>query len=122
MVELLPAIKLVFFDSAPAMISWLGQHLADVALISLDHDLPLRDVAGTSTDYGTGRQVADFLASVPPTCPVIVHSSNDRCATGMFFALKDAKWPCSRVYPCDDLAWIKSSWADQVRRNLSRSS
>lgn len=115
--EILPDIEIAFFENAPAMISWLGQNLGDIVLISLDHDLPLRlDAAGRTVDFGTGRQVVDFLTSVPPTCPVIVHSSNDVCASGMFFALKNANWPCSRVYPCDDVAWIKSSWAAQVRR------
>ena len=67
---------------------------------------------------GTGRQVADYLAAMPPTCPIIVHSANDQGASGMFFALKDAGWLCSRVYPCDDLIWIKSSWTARVRRYL----
>jgi hypothetical protein len=114
--EALPGLEAVFFANAAEMIAWLGQHLGQVLLISLDHDLPLRDVEGQPIDCGTGRDVADYLASLPPTCPVIVHSSNDVCATGMFFAMKDADWPCSRVYPCDDTAWIGDAWAEQLRR------
>jgi hypothetical protein len=115
--EILPDIEPAFFENASVMISWLSQHLGNVVLISLDHDLPLRPSAtGNAIDFGTGREVVDFLTSVPPTCPVIIHSSNEVCASGMFFALKDANWPCSRVYPCDDLAWIRSSWAVQIRR------
>jgi hypothetical protein len=34
----------------------------------------------------------------------------------MFFALRDAGWPCGRVYPCDDQVWISDAWAEQVRR------
>ena len=49
------------------MIAWLGEHLGNVALVSLDHDLPLRDHAGKAIDCRTGRQAADYLASVPPT-------------------------------------------------------
>lgn len=113
-----PCAQIVFRDDARAMINWLAQHLGEVILISLDHDLPLRTVDGKSVDCGTGRQVADYLASLPPLCPVIVHSSNDQCAAGMFIALKDAGWPCSRVYPCDDLTWIASAWADRVRQYL----
>ena len=113
-----PDVKIVIHGDADAMIDWLGQHLGEVTLISLDHDLPVRSIDGKSVDCGTGRQVADYLASVPPTCPVIIHSSNDPCAAGMFFALKDAGWPCSRVYPCDDLAWIASAWADRVQQYL----
>ncbi|HEX5244871.1 MAG TPA: cyclic-phosphate processing receiver domain-containing protein [Tepidisphaeraceae bacterium] len=116
--ELLPGVQIVVHLDAKAMIDWLGQHLGDVILISLDHDLPIQTVDGKSVDCGTGRQVADYLASMPPTCPVIVHSSNDRCAAGMFFALKDAGWPCGRIYPSDDLAWIASAWADRVRQYL----
>ncbi|MDB5290124.1 MAG: hypothetical protein JWL69_1365 [Phycisphaerales bacterium] len=113
--EVLPGIESIFLDDAGKMIAWLGEHLGEVVLISLDHDLPLRGHAGQTTDCGTGRQVADYLASVLPTCPVIVHSSNDHGASGMFYALNDAGWPCSRVYPCDDYAWIAGAWAEQVR-------
>jgi len=116
--EIFPDAQVLYFDDAQVMIDWLAQHLGDVILISLDHDLAIRTIDGKSVDCGTGRQVADYLASVPPTCPVIIHSSNDPCAAGMFFALKDAGWPCSRVYPCDDLAWIASAWADRVQQYL----
>ena len=115
--EILP-VEAIFFEKSREMIAWLGQHLGEVVFISLDHDLPLRDADGRSIDCGTGREVADYLASMPPTCPVIVHSSNDVCAAGMFFALKDAGWPCSRVYPCNDTAWIGAAWAEQVRRYI----
>jgi hypothetical protein len=114
----LPGVDVVVFEDAQEMIVWLGQNLAEVVLISLDHDLPFRDHEGRSIDCGTGRQVADYLASVPPTCPVIVHSSNNFFAPGMFFALKDAGWPVSRVYPCDDTAWVAGTWAEQVRQYI----
>src|SRR5256885_15001425 len=81
--EVLPGTEIVVFEQAQAMIAWLGCNLAQVALISLDHDLPLLDQSGRAIDCGTGRQVADYLASLPPTCPVIVHSSNSFCAPGM---------------------------------------
>lgn len=113
-----PGAKIVFHDDAQSMIDWLGQDLGEVILISLDHDLPIRTVDGKSVDCGTGRQVTDYLATLPPTCPMIVHSSNEPCAAGMFFTLKDAGWPCSRVYPCDDISWIASAWADRVQQYL----
>jgi len=116
--EALPGTEVIFFEDAQKMIAWLGEHLAEVVLISLDHDLPVRNDAGKRLDCGTGRQVADFLGSMPATCPVIVHSSNDSCASGMFFALKEAGWPCSRIYPSEDTAWVGASWADQVRRYM----
>ena len=116
--ESLPGIEVVVFEHAQEMIAWLDQHLGEVVLISLDHDLPLRDHEDQTLDCGTGRQVADYLALTPPTCPVIVHSSNGFSAPGMCFALKDAGWPCSRVYPCDDTAWIASVWAEQVGKYI----
>src|SRR5258708_32047364 len=77
MAEALPGVEVVFFENAQEMIVWLGEHLGNVVLISLDHDLPLRNDESKTIDCGTGRQVADYLASLLPTCPVIVHSSND---------------------------------------------
>jgi len=65
--ETLPGIEVVVFDDAREMIGWLGRNLGDVVLTSLDHDLPLRGHEGKTIDCGTGREVADYLASVPPT-------------------------------------------------------
>ncbi len=117
--KILSGIEIVFFEDAAEMIVWLGQHLGEVVLISLDHDLPIRNESGKSIDCGAGREVVDYLAALPPTCPVIVHSSNNDCAQGMFFALQDAGWPCRRVYPCDGEAWIAGAWAAEVRRLIS---
>jgi hypothetical protein len=112
--DLLPNVESVFFDDANEMIIWLGRHIGEVALISLDHDLPLKGPDGQVIDCGNGRQVADFIASLPPTCPVIVHSSNLHCAPGMFFALKEAGWRAGQVYPHEDLVWIEGAWAAQA--------
>jgi hypothetical protein len=114
--EVLPGAGIVVFEVAAEMIAWLGAHLGEVVLISLDHDLPLRDDDGRTVDCGSGREVADFLAPLAPTCPVIVHSSNQYCAPGMYFALKEAGWPVSRVCPMDDLEWVKRDWAARVTR------
>ncbi len=113
--KIVPRVEAVFFEDAREMIAWLPGHRSEVVLISLDHDLPMKDVAGEALDCGTGRQVADYLASELPTCPVIVHSSNSDAAQGMYFVLKDSGWPCSRVYPCDDVAWVAEGWAICVR-------
>lgn len=79
-----------------------------------------RGEPATVIDCGTGRQVADWLAAVPPTCPVIVHSSNEPCAAGMVATLADAGWPCRRLYPYGDLIWIEEAWAEAVRELLMR--
>jgi hypothetical protein len=114
--DLLPDCEHHFFDHAATMIAWLGGHLPDVVLISLDHDLPLvRGEGGTVNDYGTGRQVIDFLCALDVRCPVIVHSSNHFFAPGMIQCLKDAGLVHARVYPYDDLAWVGLAWAEQIR-------
>jgi hypothetical protein len=113
----LPNATPVFFEAAAAMIAWLDQHLGEVVLISLDHDLPIRrDADDSAIDCGTGREVADHLAALPPTCPVIVHSSNAPCAAGMVEVLTKAGWPTARVLPYDDLAWVEDDWAARIRQ------
>jgi CheY-like chemotaxis protein len=114
--ELIPKSPVMIFEDASVMIEWLAEHQAEVVLISLDHDLPVRRVEGQVIDCGTGREVVDFLATLEPTCPVIVHSSNVVCGDGMMFALKDAGWMQSRVYPRDDLDWVREAWVEEVRR------
>ena len=108
--EALPTFRTIFFENAFEMIAWLKGHLGEVALISLDHDLPLTDRMGKLIECGDGRIVADFLASLPPTCPVIVHSSNGYCAPGMFFTLKEKGWPTARIVPYEDDKWVREAW------------
>ncbi len=103
--ELLPECEPHFFERADVMIDWLREKLGDVVLISLDHDLPLfREADGTLTDFGTGRQVVDYLCTLDVRCPV-------QC-------LKDAGFVHARVYPYDDLAWVRLGWAEQIRAYL----
>jgi hypothetical protein len=112
--RLMPGAQQSYFDSASNMISWLSGHLGEIDLISLDHDLPLEG------NHGTGRQVADYLATRSPVCPVIVHTSNEFFSPGMLQVLTDAGWPVFRVYPHGDLDWVNLGWADQIRRLIKR--
>jgi CheY-like chemotaxis protein len=108
-----------FFDNAPDMIDWLGSHLAELALICLDHDLgPNRRRSEQVFDPGTGRDVVDFLIQHPPICSVIVHTSNGYSAPGMMFAFEYAGWSAVRVVPYNDLDWITQAWAKAVKENL----
>jgi hypothetical protein len=85
-----PAYEIAAFDNADEMIGWLEDHLAEVALISLDHDLPLMQMReGVRVDAGDGRMVADWLAGRDATCPVIVHTSNENFGPGMMRVLRD---------------------------------
>lgn len=97
---------------APSALSWLETHLAQVALISLDHDLgPSRPIQGRLQDPGSGRDVVDWLAARPACCPVVVHTSNHLAAPGMLWTLEHAGWQVERVVPFDDLAWVAAAWA-----------
>jgi hypothetical protein len=95
-------IELFDWCDANRMIAELPQHLASAALISLDHDLlPLRDI-----EPGDGLDVAKYLATLPPACPVIIHTSNGRRGDAMEGELELAGWTYHRVTPLGD-DWIE---------------
>ena len=82
--EELPGRAIHVEDDCATAVGWLKAHLPEVDLISLDHDMDSVPRAGEmGIDHGCGRDVANYLATMPPTCPVIVHSANDIAATGM---------------------------------------
>lgn len=108
-----------FFDEAAQMIEFLKLHLAQTILISLDHDLEMKPGNnGRYIDPGTGRDVADFLATMTPTCPVVIHTTNSSAAEGMKLVLQDSGWSLRRVIPFDDLNWISTDWFRTVRRAI----
>lgn len=116
----LPDCEVVFFDNAPDMIGWLAKHLEGVQLICLDHDLgPNRHRGGEVFDPGTGRDVADYLATRTPVCPVLVHTTNSLAAPGMAMALDESGWKNVRVVPHNDLEWIGMAWMCEVREALN---
>ncbi len=113
----------VVFDNAPDMVEWLRVHLRELALVSLDHDLiGTYERDGEPFDPGTGRDVANELASLPAACPVIVHSSNGPAASGMIHELEFAGWRTSRVVPYtlgdDPDVWVATAWRDEVTHLL----
>jgi hypothetical protein len=110
-----PTLRIVTFDNAPDMIRWLSDHLAECVLLCLDHDLgSSRMREGMSFDPGIGRDVVDILAMEPPTCPVVIHSTNKPASLGMELALQEAEWSCSRVTPYEDLLWVHEVWIGEV--------
>ena len=112
----LPDCQLVTFQNAPDIIEWLEDNVAIAALISLDHDLfPQTD---NEPDPGTGRDVADFLATQDPICHVIIHTTNSMAAPGMEMVLDDRGWSTSRVIPFNDLEWVKTWWIQEVLDHL----
>jgi CheY-like chemotaxis protein len=108
-----------FFDDAAEMIRFLEEHLDETLVISLDHDLELKPGPdGRSTDPGTGREVADFLATKTPTCPVIIATTNSFAAEGVQEVLRNAGWKTRRIVPFDDMHWIETDWFFALRRAI----
>ncbi len=115
-----PNYKLVVFDNAPDLIAWIEDHLPDVRLICLDHDLgPNRRRGDEVFDPGTGRDVADYLAKCQPVCPVIIHTTNSMAAPGMTLVLDDSGWQNTRMIPYNDTEWISTDWINAVVAALS---
>ena len=115
-----PELNVVTFDNAPDINAWLADNLDSCVLICLDHDLgPNRKRDGAVFDPGIGRDVADYLATREPVCPVIIHTTNTLARPGMILALEDAGWDTSYVSPYDDVRWVREMWANAVRDALS---
>jgi hypothetical protein len=109
----------VFFDNAPDMLAWLPEHLAEVSLICLDHDLgPSHIRLGERFEPGIGRDVADFLAGTEPCCPVVIHTTNYIAALGMMLALESGGWVVDRVVPFNDLDWLEAAWLPVVTAKI----
>ena len=109
---------LFFFDNSQEMTHFLDTHLQDTLVICLDHDLELKAGPEHMVDPGTGRQVADYLASKAPVCPVIIHTTNSPAGQGMEAVLHEAHWKTQRISPFGDLEWISSRWFPVVRRAI----
>jgi len=109
-------VKVIVFPRAHEMIAWLGDHLGECSVISLDHDL-VSLVKGD--DPGSGTDVVLFLCGREPSCPVVVHTSNPLAAPSMKYFLTEAKWLNERVAPFNDLEWVGVAWAPVVRAMLA---
>lgn len=108
-----------YFTSSSAMVDWLRVNLSGVIFISLDHDLALLPGEnGRMVDCGTGREVADFLATQPARCPVVIHSTNQPAAAGMEMVLADSGWSVEKISPYGDLEWIEETWFPVVRDQI----
>ncbi len=108
-----------FFDEAAEMIAFLESRLADVIAISFDNDLDMKPGPdGRAVDVGEGRQVAEYLATREPVCPVVIHTSNTNAAEAMKDLLRAAGWKTKRVVPMDDTKWIEDDWFFVMRRAL----
>jgi len=111
-----PAIGLMVWRNAWKMIREVEAFLPSARLISLDHDL--EPEVGDTNDPGDGIHVAKFLADRPPTCPVIIHSSNVRRSTWMAGEFELGGWPYRTVAPIGE-DWIEQYWRAVVSSLLN---
>ena len=108
-----------FFDDAAETIRFLEGQLPESIVISLDNDLEMKVCPdGRCIDVGEGRLVAEFLATKPPGCPVIIHTTNSDAAVAMEDCLRGAGWKTRRVIPFDDMKWIETDWFPAMRRAI----
>ncbi|MBA4063007.1 MAG: hypothetical protein C0501_04735 [Isosphaera sp.] len=104
-------VPLVVWRDARRMVAEAGGLLHRAVLISLDHDLE----PDGDTDPGDGLDVAKHLATLPPRCRVIVHTSNGVRGDAMVGELELARWECRRVLPLGD-DWVEVDWYSAARR------
>ena len=109
----------IVFDNSTEMVRFLDGNLQGGTVISLDHDLPLyRDAHGQLHDFGTGRDVADYLSNQEATCPVVIHSTNSPAAVGMEMALIEGGWTTYRIMPYGDLEWVAELWFPTIKHAI----
>ncbi len=109
-----PTTPRIVWRSAPRMIRKVEPLLSSARLISLDHDL---EPTEGEDEPGDGIDVARFLASRPPACPVIVHSSNGTRSDWMIGEFELGGWRYRRVAPIGE-DWIEAYWGSVVREIL----
>ena len=108
---------LASWPNAHRMIAEMGRFITAAAFISLDHDLEPED----ANDPGDGLDVAKHLATLPPLCTVLVHTSNRARGDSMMGELELAGWEHHRVPPIGD-DWIEVDWFWFARNLLRRAS
>jgi CheY-like chemotaxis protein len=108
-----------FFQTAGETIAYLREHLHQTLVVVLDHDLDLIPIDGHRPfDPGSGRDVADFLVTQPPVCPILIHTTNSAAAIGMLTVLDEAGWTTHQVVPEGDLEWIRTLWIPAIRNAI----
>lgn len=114
--QLEPAVDWRHWRTATSMIAELPALLPHARLIALDHDL--EPLPGDTADPGTGYDVIQAITACPPTCPILIHTSNAIRATWMQGACELAGWEYHTIAPIGD-DWIEVDWL-AVARTLWR--
>lgn len=104
-------------------ISYLQFNLDRIRLISLDHDLMPHESRCGNLGIACGCFVADFLAMMSPSCPVMIHTSNEAGAVAMKYRLIKKGWNVVWVKTESSFPdnWIGSLWKDQALKALGNS-
>ena len=110
--------QLRIWRDAHTMLAECEEYFENTHLISLDHDL--NPQPGAVNDPGTGLDVAKFLASHFPFCPIIIHSTNADRAWSMHNELRFAKWTVERFGPIGD-DWVHKLWLPKAWELLNSS-
>ncbi|HZY84724.1 MAG TPA: cyclic-phosphate processing receiver domain-containing protein [Gemmataceae bacterium] len=111
-----PALPLVVWRDARAMVREAGPYLPAAHVISLDHDLEAPEGA---PDPGDGLEVVKFLVSQPLVRPVIIHSSNGERSSWMAGEFELAGWAYWRIAPLGE-DWVEVDWRRLVKRLLKK--
>ena len=109
-------LKVKVWNDAHTMMAEVDQYINDACVISLDHDLYPTDV--DHDDPGDGLDVARYLATFDPACPVIIHSSNADRSRVMQGELELAGWTCTMVGPFGE-GWVEKDWLPVVLRAVA---
>ena len=112
-----PPQTLKLWRIAQQMIKELPLFFDHATIISLDHDLYRHEPH--DPEPGTGREVANYLATLQPVCPVIIHSTNTDAAWGMCNELTHSKWQADLIHHLDEPQWIQQKWAALVQQLLA---
>jgi len=102
-----PDYHIKVWSDASTMCAECAAFFPETVLISLDHDLNPRP--GTTTDPGTGMDVARFLGDHVPVCPVIVHSQNVDWVWSMYNELRFAGWTVEQAGGMG-VDWSQMNW------------
>lgn len=115
--EVAPELRLRHWRAAPTMIRECGPYLPCCRLICLDHDLD--PLPGSAEDPGDGLDVAKYLASLRPACPILIHSSNGDGANRMLGEFQLSGCAASTILPLGE-KWIEVYWRKKVAELLAR--
>ena len=111
--ERLSMYSLHLTDDPDEFVEHLRQFSGDILVISLDHDLHERPDQSTTL---TVMQVVDYLVTIPPAFPVLMHTSNRHDGETMRSRLTESGWGVQWVVPFDGTTWIATDWYRALKR------